>query len=121
MYNGSGVSEKKKNEAIEDLKQAVSEFVVTTGKRLNEDDDYLKCIESFTKNLKKISSSRKPTYKRSLFSFSKEQAAPKGRKGKVGKLIPVQTTAKARRIYKHRGNSTAPGGRRHHDQKKENN
>ena len=92
-------------------------FVVESEHRLSRDKDYIKSIKAFTKSLKKTSSSTKPIFKRSLFSFSKEQSAPK-RRGKIGKLIPVQSTAKARRIFKHRGMGTATIGRRHNDQNK---
>ena len=76
--------------------------------RLKEDQSYSKAIQSFTKSLKKISTSKKGTFERSLFTFSKEQSGPKGTKNKKGKLITVPTTALARRRYKHRGRSVAP-------------
>ena len=38
-----------------------------------------------------------------------------GKKRKIGKLIPVQVTAKSRREYKHRGRVVGLPGRRHKD------
>ena len=110
--------EEEVGSTIEELKQAVSMFVVASEQRLSQDKDYIKSIKAFTKSLNKTSSSRKPIFKRSLFTFAKEQSAPNGRRGKNGKLIPVQSTAKARRLFKHRGRVPAPSGRRHDDQNK---
>ena len=39
-----------------------------------------------------------------------------GRKRKIGKLIPIQVTAKSRRQYKHRGRTLGVSGRRPKDQ-----
>ena len=55
---------------------------------------------------------------KSLFDIGKEVNNSKktGRKKKIGKLIPVQVTAKMRREYKHRGRVLGVAGRRHKDQ-----
>ena len=92
-------------------------FVKSSKQRLQEDQSYSKAIKSFTKSLKIISTSKKGTFERSLFTFSKEQSGPKS-KNKKGKLITVQSTALARRKFKHRGRSVAPLGRKRVDQKK---
>ena len=39
-----------------------------------------------------------------------------GKRKKIGKLIPVQVTAKSRREYKHRGRVVGTAGRRVEDQ-----
>ena len=50
--------------------------------------------------------------------IGKELNNPKtgGKKRKIGKLIPIQVTAKSRRQYKHRGRTLGVSGRRPKDQ-----
>ena len=56
---------------------------------------------------------------KSLFDIGKElnKSGNKLKKKKIGKLIPVQVTAKSSREYKHRGRVVGVAGRRHKDQK----
>ena len=63
--------EEEVGSTIEELKQAVSMFVVASEHRLSQDKDYINSIKAVTKSLNKTSSSTKPIFKRSLFSFSK--------------------------------------------------
>ena len=53
-----------------------------------------------------------------MFSIGKEATNPKrsGKRKTIGRLIPVQVTAKSRREYKHRGRVVGRIGRRQKDQ-----
>ena len=75
-------------------------------------------MKYFTKHLEKISKGNKNTLRNSLFNIGKEINKPRqsGKKKKNGKLIPIQVTAKSRRLYKHRGRTVGVLGRRPKDQ-----
>ena len=77
-----------------------------------------KGVKFFTKKLQKFSKQSQNSLEKSLFSIGKEinKAKSGGKKKKIGKLIPIQVTAKSRRLYKHRGRGSASQGRRHRDQ-----
>ena len=79
-----------------------------------------KGVKYFTKKLQKLSKQNDSSLEQSLFSIGKEMSNPKtrGKKKKIGKLIPVQVTAKSRREYKHRGRVVGTQGRRIKDQEK---
>ena len=67
-----------------------------------------KGVKYFTKKLEKLSKQNNSSLEKSLFNIGKEINKPQksGEKRKIGKLIPVQVTAKSRREYKHRGRIT---------------
>ena len=79
-----------------------------------------KGVKYFTKKLQKISKQNESSLEQSLFNIGKEMSNPKsrGKRKKIGKLIPVQVTAKSRREYKHRGRVVGTLGRRPKDQEK---
>ena len=79
-----------------------------------------KGVKYFTKKLQKLSKQNKSSLEQSLFNIGKEMSNPKsrGKRKKIGKLIPVQVTAKSRREYKHRGRVVGTLGRRPKDQEK---
>ena len=64
-----------------------------------------KGVKFFTRKLQKFSKTSQNSLEQSLFNIGKElnKARRRGKKKKIGKLIPVQVTAKSRRLYKHRG------------------
>ena len=66
--------------------------------------DWKKGVKRFSKNLLKIAKGNVNNLKQSLFDLGKQVTKSKqpGKKRKIGKLIPVQVTAKSRRTYKHR-------------------
>jgi hypothetical protein len=55
---------------------------------------------------------------KSMFSIGKEMNRPRGsgKRKKIGRLIPVQVTAKSRREYTHRGRVVGTAGKRLKDQ-----
>ena len=63
-----------------------------------------KGVRYFTKKLQKFSKLNENSLEKSLFSICKEidKAKTSGKRKQIGKLIPVQVTAKSRREYKHR-------------------
>ena len=77
-----------------------------------------KGVKYFTKKLEKLSKQNISSLEKSLFNIGKEVNKPQksGKKKKIGKLIPVQVTAKSLREYKHRGRVLGLAGRRHKDQ-----
>ena len=77
-----------------------------------------KGVKYFTKKLQKFCKNNESTLEKSLFSIGKELSNPKtaGKKRKIGKLIPIQVTAKSRGQYKHRGRTLGVSGRRTKDQ-----
>ena len=97
----------------QDFKDAVLEFRQEVLDRVNEDPDtYSKCIKSFTKQLKMMSSMNHSRFQKCLFSLVDAKSMPvkKGRR-KIARNIPVQKTSKSRRLYKIRGSQGAPKGR----------
>ena len=64
-----------------------------------------KVVKYFTKKLEKLSKQNILSLEKSLFNIEKGVNKPQksGIKKKIGKLIPVQVTAKSLREYKHRG------------------
>ena len=78
-----------------------------------------KGVKYFTKKLQRMAKQTNTSMEKSLFDIGKEVKNSKktGRKKRIGKLIPVQVTAKSRREYKHRGRVLSVAGRRHKDQK----
>ena len=79
-----------------------------------------KGVKYFTKKLQKITKGNTSSLEKSLYSIGNEICKPKnsGKKRKMGKLIPIQVTAKSRRQYKHRGRAVGTLGRRPKDQEK---
>ena len=77
-----------------------------------------KGVKYFTKKLQRMAKQTNTSMEKSLFDIGKEVKNSKktGRKKRIGKLIPVQVTAKNRREYKHRGRVLGVAGRRHKDQ-----
>ena len=77
-----------------------------------------KGVKYFTKKMQTFSKQNETSLEKSLFSIGKEINKPKtgGKRRKIGKLIPVQVTAKSRREYKHRGRVVGNLGRRPKDQ-----
>ena len=77
-----------------------------------------KGVKYFTRKLERFSKQNENTLEKSLFSIGKEATNPKrsGKRKKIGRLIPVQVTAKSRREYKHRGRVVGRIGRRQKDQ-----
>ena len=80
--------------------------------------DWKKGVKRFSKNLLKIAKGNVNNLKQSLFDLGKQVTKSKqpGKKRKIGKLSPVQVTAKSRRTYKHRGRAVGVIGRRPKDQ-----
>ena len=79
-----------------------------------------KGVKFFTKKIQKMTKQAETNLEKSLFDIGKEISKPKNnlKKKKIGKLIPVQVTAKSRREYKHRGRVVGQMGRRPKDQEK---
>ena len=76
-----------------------------------------KGVKYFTKKLRQFSKQKNATLESTLFTIGKEANNIKssGKRKKIGKLIPVQVTAKSRREYKHRGRVAGVSGRRVRD------
>ena len=77
-----------------------------------------KGVKYFTKKLQRMAKQTNTSMEKSLFDIGKEVKNSKktGRKKRIGKLIPVQVTAKSTREYEHRGRVLGVAGRRHKDQ-----
>ena len=81
-------------------------------------DKFRKGVAYFTKKIQKMTKQNETSLEKSLYSIGKEINKPRngGKKRKIGKLIPVQVTAKSRRQYKHRGRAVGSLGRKPKDQ-----
>ena len=80
-----------------------------------DNEEVQKSTKSIIKNFERGVKGNMQTFSKTLFSVGKEVTAPaksgtKRRKKQL--LIPVQQTAKSRRVYKHRGSQPATGGRK---------
>ena len=75
-------------------------------KRLDEDPlNYAKCVKSFTKQLKTLSTSNHSLFQKALFSFIDDKTMP-AKKG-CKRKISIQKASKSRRQYKFRGSQGA--------------
>ena len=79
-----------------------------------DNDEVKKSAKSMMKNFEKGVKGNLQTFSKTLFSVGKEVTAPakSGAKRKNRGLIPVQQTAKSRRVHRHRGSQPATGGRK---------
>ena len=77
-------------------------------------DEVRKSSKSMIRNFEKGVKGNVQTFSKTLFSVGKEVTAPavSGAKRKNRGLIPIQQTAKSRRVHKHRGSQPATGGRK---------
>ena len=73
-------------------------------------------VKYFTKILKNYQNKIIHPQRNLFLTLEKTSHKKSGEKKKIGKLIPVQVTAKSRREYKHRGRVVGLAGRRHKDQ-----
>ena len=110
-------SDEDEDLALEDFVTAIDDFKNKI--KLSYAKDWKKGVKNFTKNLVKLTKGSVNTLKQSLFKLGNE-ATKQNKSGKkkkrIGKLIPIQVTAKSRRQYKHRGRVVGLLGRRPKDQ-----
>ena len=79
-------------------------------KRVDKDPlNYAKCVKSFTKQLKTVSTSNHSLFQKALFSFIDDKTMP-AKKG-CKRKISIQKASKSRRQYKFRGSQGAQKGR----------
>ena len=78
------------------FRTAIVNFKDEVLKRIDEDPLYYsKCVKSFTKHLKTMSTSNHRLFQKALFSFSDDKTLP-ARKGRT-RNIPIQKASKSRR------------------------
>ena len=101
-------------EYIEELELDVLEQVKIKVIDNLDKDKVKKSAKSMIKNFDRGVKGNVQTFSNTLFSVGKEVTAPakSGAKRKNRGLIPVQQTAKTRRVWKHRGSQPATGGRK---------
>ena len=101
-------------EYIEELELDVLEQVKIKVIDNLDKDKVKKSAKSMIKNFDRGVKGNMQTFSKTLFSVGKEVTAPakSGAKRKNRGLIPVQQTAKTRRVWKHRGSQPATGGRK---------
>ena len=112
------------NESEEDDQNVLDEFVQAIDFfkekvcHAYQSSSLKKGVKFFTKKLRKFTKQTDNSLEKSLFSIGKEMTKPRGggKRKKIGKLIPVQVTAKSRGEYKHRGRVVGTAGRRVKDQ-----
>jgi hypothetical protein len=103
----------EKEQTLESLREAVSNIVDKVEDRFEEDAvTYTKAVKTFLKKTTKLVSSNDATFQKALFTFAQEfvTSARKGKRKKSLK-IPVQSTARSRRRFKHRGTGPSILGR----------
>ena len=100
----SDISSNESDTEIDDTEETLNQFVSAIDQFKNKVINSYQCtlkkgVKYFTKKLQKFSKQNQSTLEKSLFSIGKELNNPKtgGRKRKIGKLIPIQVTAKSRR------------------------
>ena len=102
--------EKETNALKSKLRKAIEAFTENIEMRIDNDFlGYKTSINTFTKQLEKLQNVKKDSaLQKTLCSFGKTVTEPlsQGKRKKLG-IIPVQVTAKSRRIYKLRGSRTA--------------
>jgi hypothetical protein len=103
----------EKEQTLESLREAVSNILDKVEDRFEEDAvTYTKAVKTFLKKTTKLVSSNDATFQKALFTFAQEfvTSARKGKRKKSLK-IPVQSTARSRRRFKHRGTGPSILGR----------
>ena len=99
---------------LQQLEESLT-FHQVSKERVQSDGTYSKSLKTFVKSLNRVTKSKKSVFEKALFTFGKEQGQARTPGRKKGKLIPVQTTARSRRTYKHRGRGPSILGRRKKD------
>ena len=111
--SGTESSVDDSEELIERLTDVLEKVKIKVINNIDK-DEVKKSTKSLIKNFEKAVNGNTQTFSRILFSVGKEATAPakSGAKRKNRGLIPVQQTAKSRRVHKHRGSQPATGGRK---------
>lgn len=111
--SGTDTSDDDTEELIEKLTNVLEQVKIKVIDNLDK-DEVKKSAKSMIKNFDRGVKGNMQTFSKTLFSVGKEVTAPakSGAKRKNRGLIPVQQTAKSRRVWKHRGSQPATGGRK---------
>ena len=111
--SGTDSSVDDSEELIEKLTNVLEQVKIRVFDNL-DNDEVKKSAKSMIRNFERGVKGNINTFSKTLFSVGKEVTAPakSGAKRKNRGLIPVQQTAKSRRLYKHRGSQPATGGRK---------
>ena len=113
INTAASVNREEKEQVLESLRDAVSNIVEKVDDRFEEDEvTYTKAVKTFVKKTAKLVSANDATFQKALFTFAQDfvTSARKGKRKKSLK-IPVQTTARSRRRFKHRGTGPSILGR----------
>ena len=110
-------SESDDNEALYEQIKEAQELTLQRIKDNCSEQSVKKSAKSYLKNLMTGYKGNLQAFSNNLFSLGQEAAAPQknGKKRKNTFLIPVQKTAKSRRLHKHRGNGPSTAGRKVQD------
>ena len=107
-------SESDDNEALYEQIKEAQELTLQRIKDNFSEKSVKKSAKSYLKNLMTGYKGNLQAFCNNLFSLGQEASAPEknGKKRKNSFLIPVQKTAKSRRLHKHRGNGPSTAGRK---------
>ena len=106
----------EESQVMDKLKRSFFTLYDKLKNKITKSDNLKKGVKSFTKSLDRLATASDSRVAKSLFTFNKETTTKKGHK--KGKVIPLQSTATARRVKKHSGKKVANLGRRTKDQTK---
>lgn len=111
--SGNDTSVDDPEQLVERLANVLEQVKIKVFDNLHN-DEVKKSAKSMIKNFERGVKGNMQTFSKTLFSVGKEVTAPakSGAKRKNRGLIPVQQTAKSRRVWKHRGSQPATGGRK---------
>ena len=111
--SGTDTSVEDTEQLVERLTNVLEQVKIKVFDNLHN-DEVKKSAKSMIKNFERGVKGNVQTFSKTLFSVGKEVTAPakSGAKRKNRGLIPVQQTAKSRRVWKHRGSQPATGGRK---------
>ena len=112
-------SEERSNDIKSKLARVLRTLEKKIGDRVDQDaTGYSKAIDIFEKSINRLPQTSDSALQKTLCAFGKTvtQAYNSSKRKKIG-LIPIQSTSKARRLYKMRGRSKAVTGRPRSGQK----
>ena len=111
MDDGRETNQEDDNYSLSELKNSCFNlmFKIEDG-FVQDEENYEKAIKAFIKQEKKLSTNT--AIQKALHTFAKDvvTAVKKGKRKNSGN-IPVQNTAKSRRLFKHRGGGPSQQGR----------
>lgn len=99
---------------LQDFIDEFDKFKLNVISNYKMDKKVQQAASTLTGKLKKANNGNHETFRRHLFQLGQDPSIQKqkGKKKKNRGIIPIQSSARARRKFRHRGNAAAPAGRK---------